>query len=72
MNRKGTFLYQFGKSFAVPIFRILFPSWENNPERVPENGPLIICCNHVCNEISDLSDLFPKAANLLYGKKRIV
>ena len=71
MNRKGTFLYQFGKSFAVPIFRILFPSWENNPERVPENGPLIICCNHVCMKDPIYLTFSPKRQIFYMAKKEL-
>lgn len=71
MNRQGTFLYQFGKSFAVPIFRMLFPVWENNPERVPEDGPLILCSNHVCMKDPIYLALSPKRQIFYMAKKEL-
>lgn len=71
MNRKGTFLYQFGKSFAVPIFRILFPVWENDAQRVPEYGRLIICCNHICMKDPIYLTFSPKRQIFYMAKKEL-
>lgn len=48
---KRTPLYNFGKIFVQSFLKYFIPYQVNNKENMPENGKVIVCCNHV--SISD-------------------
>ena len=68
---KGNVFISVWQKLCSANFRILFPSWENNPERVPENGPLIICCNHVCMKDPIYLTFSPKRQIFYMAKKEL-
>lgn len=44
---KWTPIYTFAKIVVPPLFKVLIPYKIKNREKIPESGPLIVCCNHV-------------------------
>ena len=70
-KQRETFWYWFGKKFATPIFRILFPVRVNNPERILEKGPLVVCSNHVCMKDPIYLALYPKRQMFYMAKKEL-
>ncbi len=48
---KRTPLYAFGKTFVQWFLKYFIPYKVNNKENMPQNGKVIVCCNHV--SISD-------------------
>ena len=44
---KRSFLYPFSRFVALSFFRIFMPYRVIHPEYVPQNGRVIVCCNHL-------------------------
>lgn len=46
-HMKRTPFYVFSKVVGGPFFSFIYPHIANNRERIPKDGKLIICCNHL-------------------------